>query len=113
LFGKLIAHAPANQVFKLADLKAAIATSPQQWRSIVFTNGCFDLIHAGHVRYLTAAKELGKTLIVGLNSDASVQQLKGDSRPIVPDNYRAEVLAAIKPVDAVVIFNELTAIGND
>ncbi|AFY68941.1 rfaE bifunctional protein [Thalassoporum mexicanum PCC 7367] len=100
----------SNQVFKLETLTTAIARTPQTWRSIVFTNGCFDLIHAGHVRYLAAAKALGKTLIVGLNSDASVCQLKGESRPIVPQAYRAEVLAALKPVDAVVIFNELTAI---
>jgi rfaE bifunctional protein nucleotidyltransferase chain/domain len=99
----------SNQVFKLADLQAAIAQAPQQWRPIVFTNGCFDLIHAGHVRYLFAAKELGKTLIVGLNSDESVRNLKGDSRPIVPEAYRAEVLAALRPIDAVTIFNELTA----
>ena len=76
---------------------------------IVFTNGCFDIIHAGHVRYLTAAKNFGDVLIVGLNSDNSVRQLKGASRPINNQADRAEVLLALKPVDYVIIFEELTA----
>ncbi len=76
---------------------------------IVFTNGCFDIIHAGHVRYLTAAKNFGDVLIVGLNSDSSVRQLKGASRPINNQADRAEVLLALKPVDYVIIFDELTA----
>ena len=76
---------------------------------IVFTNGCFDIIHAGHVRYLTAAKNFGDILIVGLNSDNSVRQLKGASRPINNQADRAEVLLALKPVDYVIIFEELTA----
>jgi len=73
---------------------------------MVFTNGCFDLIHVGHVRYLSSAKQLGDILVVGLNSDASVRQLKGQGRPLNPETDRAEVLAAMKPVDHVVIFNE-------
>lgn len=76
---------------------------------IVFTNGCFDIIHAGHVRYLTTAKNFGDVLIVGLNSDNSVRQLKGASRPINNQADRAEVLLALKPVDYVIIFDELTA----
>ncbi|MBQ6297619.1 MAG: D-glycero-beta-D-manno-heptose 1-phosphate adenylyltransferase [Selenomonadaceae bacterium] len=78
-------------------------------KKIVFTNGCFDIIHAGHVRYLTAAKNFGDVLIVGLNSDSSVRQLKGASRPINNQADRAEVLLALKPVDYVIIFDELTA----
>ena len=75
---------------------------------IVFTNGCFDLIHPGHVRYLRAAKRLGDVLVVGLNSDASVRRLKGPSRPLVPQRDRCEVLAALDMVDYVTLFNEDT-----
>lgn len=76
---------------------------------LVFTNGAFDLLHAGHVRYLQAARRLGDALFVGLNSDASVQALKGPRRPIVPEADRATVLAALACVDAVIIFPETTA----
>jgi rfaE bifunctional protein nucleotidyltransferase chain/domain len=77
-------------------------------RRVVFTNGCFDLLHPGHIRSLEQARELGDALIVGLNSDASVRQLKGEGRPVLPERERAEVLAALESVDAVVIFDELT-----
>jgi len=77
-------------------------------RRVVFTNGCFDLLHPGHIRSLEQARELGDILIVGLNSDASVRQLKGAGRPVIPELERAEILAALESVDAVVIFNELT-----
>lgn len=77
-------------------------------RSVVFTNGCFDLIHAGHVKYLAWAREQGDALIVGLNEDASVRRLKGESRPIVPFAQRAAVLLALRSVDAVVGFGERT-----
>lgn len=77
----------------------------------MLTNGCFDILHAGHVRYLTAARALGRALVVGLNSDQSVRQLKGATRPIVSQEERAEVLLGLKAVDAVVIFEELTAQG--
>jgi D-glycero-beta-D-manno-heptose 1-phosphate adenylyltransferase len=100
-----------NNVISLDSLQAILQDSPQAWRPLVFTNGCFDLIHVGHVRYLQAAKQLGKTLVVGINSDRSVRQLKGDLRPIVPEAQRAEVVGALKPVDAVVIFPEATAIA--
>ncbi len=78
-------------------------------RRIVLTNGCFDVIHAGHVAYLREARALGDTLVVGINSDSSVRQLKGDSRPTFPQADRAEVLAEMASVDFVVIFNEPTA----
>jgi rfaE bifunctional protein nucleotidyltransferase chain/domain len=74
----------------------------------VFTNGCFDLLHPGHVETLEKARELGDVLIVGVNSDRSVREMKGTGRPIVPEQERAEVLAALECVDAVVIFDEPT-----
>lgn len=81
----------------------------QQWRDqghkVVLTNGCFDLLHVGHVRYLRAAKELGGKLLVAVNSDASVRCLKGDGRPRVPDHERAEILASLTDVDAVIVFD--------
>lgn len=76
-------------------------------KKIVFTNGCFDLIHVGHVRYLKEAKNLGDVLIVGVNSDASVSRIKPD-RPIVPQDQRAEILAALESVDYVILFDEAT-----
>jgi rfaE bifunctional protein nucleotidyltransferase chain/domain len=77
-------------------------------KEIVFTNGCFDILHAGHVQYLREAKALGDILIVGLNSDASVKRLKGDSRPINSEQDRAFVLSALEMVDYVVIFDQDT-----
>lgn len=77
-------------------------------RRVVFTNGCFDILHPGHIRSLEQARDLGDALVVGLNSDASVRQLKGEGRPVLPQSERAEILAALECVDAVVIFNELT-----
>ena len=101
-------------LYTLDELKQTIAADPQRWRPLVFTNGCFDLLHAGHVRYLQAASSLGRSLVVGLNSDRSVQTIKPQaaglpSRPIVPEQQRAEVLAALRAVDGVVIFAETTA----
>lgn len=78
-------------------------------KQIVFTNGCFDIIHAGHVRYLTAAKSFGDVLIVGLNTDESVRRLKGANRPINNQEDRAEVLLGLKAVDYVIFFGEATA----
>jgi rfaE bifunctional protein nucleotidyltransferase chain/domain len=77
-------------------------------RRIVFTNGCFDLLHPGHIGSLEQARALGDALIVGLNSDASVRELKGAGRPVLPELERAEILAGLECVDAVVIFDELT-----
>ncbi len=77
-------------------------------RRVVFTNGCFDLLHVGHVRYLRAAKALGDVLVVALNSDASVRRLKGPERPLVPLRDRAEVMAALEMVDFVTSFTEAT-----
>jgi D-beta-D-heptose 7-phosphate kinase/D-beta-D-heptose 1-phosphate adenosyltransferase len=77
-------------------------------RKVVFTNGCFDLLHAGHVALLEQARALGDALLVGLNSDRSVRRLKGPERPVVPEAERAEVLAALRPVDAVTLFDDET-----
>ncbi len=101
-------------LYTLDTLKQAIAADPDRWRPLIFTNGCFDLLHAGHVRYLQVAKSLGRALVVGLNSDRSVQTIKPQTaglppRPIVPEEQRAEVLAALRAVDGVVIFAEATA----
>ena len=81
----------------------------RQGKKIVFTNGCFDIIHAGHVRYLTTAKNFGDVLIIGLNTDDSVRRLKGASRPINNQADRAEVLLGLKAVDHVIYFGEQTA----
>lgn len=78
-------------------------------QKIVFTNGCFDILHAGHVRYLKSARCFGDVLILGLNSDKSVRALKGEDRPINGEQDRVEVMGALKPVDYVVLFDEATA----
>ncbi|MBA3473157.1 MAG: D-glycero-beta-D-manno-heptose 1-phosphate adenylyltransferase [Rubrobacter sp.] len=87
-----------------------IARIREEGGRVVFTNGCFDLLHPGHVFYLRAARSLGDALVVGLNSDASVRKLKGPSRPVVPEKDRAAVLEALESVDAVVVFGEDTPI---
>jgi D-glycero-beta-D-manno-heptose 1-phosphate adenylyltransferase len=90
-----------------------LATKSRQLRStgkrVVATNGCFDILHVGHVRYLAAARKLGDMLVVGLNGDNSVRQLKGEGRPVNPEQDRAEVLAALESVDYVTIFPEFRA----
>ena len=96
-----------SHVATKTELLGLLATRRDAGASIVFTNGCFDLLHAGHTRYLQAARELGDLLVVGINSDASVQALKkGPGRPLVPQAYRAEVVAALACVDYVVVFDE-------
>lgn len=89
-------------------LKSRLAAARRERQRVVFTNGCFDLIHPGHVRYLRAAKKLGDILVVALNSDASVRRLKGPSRPLVPEQDRCEVMAALEMVDYVTIFDQDT-----
>ncbi len=96
---------------KVKALKEAIAARAQLknlGRKLVFTNGCFDLLHVGHVRFLNQARALGDALIVGLNSDRSVREIKGKGRPIMPAEERAEILAALACVDIVSIFDEPT-----
>ena len=77
-------------------------------QKIVFTNGCFDLLHPGHIQTLEYARSLGHSLIVAINSDSSVRQLKGPGRPVIPERERAEILAALECVDAVLVFDDLT-----
>lgn len=89
----------------LKAVAAFVKREKKRGKKIVTTNGCFDILHVGHIRSLTVAKELGDILVVGINSDASVRALKGNDRPIVPEE-RAEVIAALEPVDAVFIFGE-------
>jgi D-glycero-beta-D-manno-heptose 1-phosphate adenylyltransferase len=95
---------------KVVGLKA-LAEQVRQWRAageqIVLTNGCFDMLHVGHVRYLRAAKELGGRLVVAVNSDSSARALKGEGRPRIPGPERAEILAALADVDAVILFDGL------
>jgi rfaE bifunctional protein nucleotidyltransferase chain/domain len=86
--------------------KASEVRGRHAGKTIVFTNGCFDILHAGHVRYLAAAKRLGDILVVGLNGDASVRELKGEGRPLNSQDDRAEVMAALEAVDYVIIFGE-------
>lgn len=89
------------------ELVPLVADARRQGRRVVFTNGCFDIMHVGHTRYLEAARRLGDLLVVGVNTDGSVRTLdKGTDRPIVPDAQRAEVVAALSCVDYVVLFDE-------
>lgn len=96
-----------RKVKSLTGVVRAVRKAQVAGRRVVFTNGCFDLLHRGHIRYLEEARSLGDLLVVAVNSDASVRQLKGKGRPIVPDVARAEVLAALAAVDFVLIFDEL------
>lgn len=94
-----------EKILSVADLVRQREALAEQGRRLVFTNGCFDLLHVGHVRYLQAARALGDALVVAVNGDASVRALKGPSRPIHPEEDRAEVLAALECVDFVVLFD--------
>ena len=90
------------------ELKATVDRLKREGKKVVFTNGCFDILHAGHTRYLREARKLGDVLILALNSDSSVRSIKGPMRPIVPEAERAEVVAALDSVDYVTVFDELT-----
>ena len=95
-----------NKLKKINDLKVIVEKERKKGRKVVFANGCFDILHVGHIRYLKEAKELGDMLIVAINSDSSAKKLKGNGRPVTPENERAEIVAAIEYVDYVTIFNE-------
>jgi D-beta-D-heptose 7-phosphate kinase / D-beta-D-heptose 1-phosphate adenosyltransferase len=103
--------AQAHKVSELPELLQKVSAWKQQGQKIVFTNGCFDLLHAGHVTYLEGAKKRGDKLVLGLNTDRSVSALKGPSRPVVNENDRARVLAALESVDAVILFDEDTPLN--
>jgi len=95
-----------NKIKKRDELLMEVRDLKEQEIKVVFTNGCFDLLHAGHVRYLAKAGTKGDILVVGLNSDRSVREIKGPKRPIVPEDQRAEVLASLACVDFITIFDE-------
>jgi rfaE bifunctional protein nucleotidyltransferase chain/domain len=95
-----------NKILSRVGLRERVDEWRRTGEQIVLTNGCFDLVHVGHVRYLHGAKALGGKLIVAINSDDSVRQIKGEGRPAMPALERAEILAAMSDVDAVVIFDE-------
>ena len=97
-----------EKILSLEEAEAFVARLRRADHTVVFTNGVFDLLHPGHVRYLQQARRQGTALIVGVNSDRSVKAIKGPSRPIVPQRERAEVLAALSCVDGVLVFDEET-----
>jgi D-beta-D-heptose 7-phosphate kinase/D-beta-D-heptose 1-phosphate adenosyltransferase len=97
-----------GRVVSRSDLVAAVARERAAGRRVVFTNGCFDILHRGHADYLDRAKALGDVLVVGVNTDRSVRGLKGDARPIVPEDDRAALVAALASVDLVCLFDEDT-----
>ena len=99
-----------DKIVDRAKIKDITTQRKNEGKRVVFTNGCFDIIHAGHVRYLTKAKKLGDILVIGLNSDSSVSMIK-PGRPIIPEQQRAEVLSALSMVDYITLFNEDTPYG--
>lgn len=100
-----------GRVVDLSEVVSVRKDARADGRIVVFTNGCYDLLHRGHIDLLARARELGDLLVVGLNSDASVRRLKGPSRPLVPEDDRAAVLAALAAVDFVVLFPEDTPLA--
>jgi rfaE bifunctional protein nucleotidyltransferase chain/domain len=97
-----------SKIVSRQKLKSLVADHKKRGKTLVFTNGCFDILHVGHVRYLEAARQHGDILIVAVNSDASLRSLKGPGRPILDEAARARLVAALRAVDYVVIFNEPT-----
>jgi D-beta-D-heptose 7-phosphate kinase/D-beta-D-heptose 1-phosphate adenosyltransferase len=93
-------------IFDRKKLMIAVKKLKKHGKKIVFTNGCYDLLHGGHVRFLTAAKKMGDVLVLALNSDASVKRIKGPKRPVTDQDERAEVMSALESVDIVTIFDE-------
>src|SRR4026208_2137815 len=97
-----------STVLSREELLGRVASARKAGARIVLANGCFDVLHVGHVRYLAGARELGDVLVVGINSDEQVALQKGDGRPVLPATERAEIVAALEPVTYVTIFNEPT-----
>ena len=95
-----------KKIKKIGEMKSIVARLKARGKKVVFTNGCFDILHVGHIRYLRRARKHGDILIVGVNTDRSVKQIKGEKRPIVPEKERAEVLSALEFVDYVVLFDD-------
>ena len=100
-----------QKIYHLSELASILQQAKSDGNVVVTTNGCFDVLHLGHLRYLQAARQLGDLLVVAVNSDSSVRQLKGENRPLVPEDERAEMLAGLECVDYVVIFPEETPIS--
>jgi rfaE bifunctional protein nucleotidyltransferase chain/domain len=100
---------PKLKIRRIDELKAIVSQIQAEGGKVVFANGCFDLLHAGHVRYLQSARKLGDLLILGINSDACVAALKGSGRPLQPEAERAEILASLDCVDYVLLFDAPTA----
>jgi len=98
----------ASKVMTVEEAIVRFGREKRNGRRVVFTNGCFDLLHPGHIRGFELARQMGEALVVGLNSDRSVRKLKGPTRPVIPEQERAEMLAALESVDAIVIFDEPT-----
>jgi len=97
----------AAKIMELEELKAEIEKKKEDGELIVFTNGCFDILHVGHIRYLKKAASLGDKLVLAVNSDSSVRELKGNNRPFVPQEERLEMLAALEMIDYLVLFSEI------
>jgi len=100
-----------NKIYSLDKLKNQVASWKNSGEKVVFTNGCFDIVHRGHIEVLARTADLGSKFIIGLNSDSSIQKLKGKNRPIIEEKSRAILLAALSFVDAVVLFSEETPIN--
>ncbi len=103
-------RAVENKLKRRSELAEAVRKARAEGKTVVFTNGCFDILHVGHVRYLQDARALGDLLVVGVNTDDSVRRLKGPTRPVVSEWERAEILAALQCVDYVSLFNEDTPV---
>jgi len=99
-----------SKLKSLSELKSIAQSLKSSGKKLVTTNGVFDILHVGHVRYLSQAKSLGDILIVGINSDTSVRKIKGPERPINPEQDRAEILSSLEPVDYILIFSEQTPV---
>jgi rfaE bifunctional protein nucleotidyltransferase chain/domain len=102
----LLPESGANKIYDRASLLRRVEEWRRAGETVILTNGCFDVLHVGHVRYLRGAKALGGRVVVAINSDAGVRALKGEGRPRMPAAERAELVAALEPVDAVVVFDE-------
>lgn len=100
-----------SKIISINQLESTVKNWRNSGDKIVFTNGCFDLLHLGHIDYLAKASDLGNRLIIGLNTDSSVQRIKGPSRPVKDEKSRAHILAAMQFVDAVILFDEETPIN--
>jgi rfaE bifunctional protein nucleotidyltransferase chain/domain len=100
-----------NKIIDRKSLIPILAGLRKEGKKVVFTNGCFDLLHVGHLRYLEQAREEGDLLVLGLNSDRSVRELKGETRPLLPQEERAEMMAALSMVDYIIIFDERTPLN--